>query len=94
MTTEMMKKYTEALFEEEEAFWLYKHIAIQETGSNKVKIMDIMEDELKHYETVHNIIFEMKDTSPIAEAFKDMVVDNLMKMKACMEKLKTKTAEK
>ena len=49
MTEELMQKYIEALFEEKEAFYLYKHIYKMESSPNRATVLAIMEDEMHHY---------------------------------------------
>ena len=93
MTNELLHKYVEALEEEEEAFWLYKHILKKETEKvHQTTIMSIMEEELNHYTKIASILFPTGPEhhwTPMEESFKDIVHHKKDEMKSCLEKLKT-----
>ena len=93
MTNELLHKYVEALEEEEEAFWLYKHIFMKETEKvHQTTIIGIMEEELNHYTKLAGILFPMGPEyhwSVMEEAFRDSVHRTKENMKSCLDKLKT-----
>ena len=93
MTNDLLNKYVEALEEEEEAFWLYKHIFKKETEKvHQTTILGILEEEFNHYSKIASIIFPTGPEhhwSPMEEAFKDIVYHKKEEMKACLDKLKT-----
>lgn len=89
MTEELMQKYIEALFEEKEAFYLYKHIHKMESSPNRATVLAIMEDEMHHYEKVRSLLFgSMSIKTPFEDVFKSMVEEDLGRMKSCLEQAK------
>ncbi len=93
MTNELLHKYVEALEEEEEAFWLYKHIFMKETEKvHQTTILGIMEEEYNHYSKLANIVFPTageQHWSVMEMAFHRIIYDKKDNMKACLDKLKT-----
>ena len=93
MTNDLLNKYVEALDEEEEAFWLYKHIFKEELEKvHQATILSIMEEEFNHYSKIASILFPTTDEqhwSPMELAFHRVIHDKKDMMKACLDKLKS-----
>lgn len=88
----LVHKYVEALGEEYEAFYLYKHIFKHLTDkAHQTKILSIMEEELKHYEAVFDMVFPVNPAvvhSDLEHAFKKELIRMKDEMRGCLEKLK------
>jgi hypothetical protein len=88
----LIHKYVEALGEEYEAFYLYKHI-FKHLGekAHQAKVLTIMEEEIKHYEAVFDMLFPVSATvvhSDLEHAFKLELIRMKDEMRGCLEKLK------
>lgn len=88
----LIEKYVEALGEEYEAFYLYKHIFKYHTEkAHQTKILGIMEEELKHYEIIFDMVFPATSTTThtqLERAFKQELTRMKDEMRACLDKLK------
>lgn len=89
----LIHKYVEALGEEYEAFYVYKHIFKYQTEkAHQTKILTIMEEELHHYETIFDMLFPTTTTvsthTILEMAFKKELCRMKDEMRACLEKLK------
>ena len=88
----LIHKYVEALSEEYEAFYLYKHIwKYQDDKALQGKVLSIMEDELHHYEEVYGMLFPDNGNtvhSQLEHAFKKEMCHMKDEMRACLDKLK------
>lgn len=93
MDHELLTKYVDTLEDEEEAFWMYKHLFKAEPDkTHQATILHIMEEELDHYGKLAMVIFPAshdKTWSPMEAAFKDVVCHTKEAMRECLEKLKT-----
>lgn len=59
MHNDLLKKYVEILEDEEEAFWMYKHIYKAEPEKvHQTTVLGIMEEEYNHYSKVAAILFQ------------------------------------
>jgi hypothetical protein len=92
MTNDLLNKYVEALDEEEEAFWLYKHIFKEEPEKvHQVTILGIMEEEYNHFCKLVTILFPTtgeQHWTPMELAFHHVVHEKREAMRACLDKLK------
>lgn len=86
MTNELVEKYACALKDEQEAFNVYKHIAKWDPD-NKATILQIMSEEVRHYEIVHKILFA-KINTPIELAYSKTSEMILSEMKECLAEMK------
>lgn len=88
----LTNKYVEALGEEYEAFYTYKHIFKYHTEkAHQTRILGIMEDELHHYEIIFDMLFPANAAAAhthLEIAFKNELCRMKDEMKACIEKLK------
>lgn len=88
----LIHKYVEALGEEYEAFYVYKHIFKYQTEkAHQTKILAIMEEELHHYEIIFEMLFPATPGmvhTHLEVAFKNELCRMKDEMKACLEKLK------
>jgi hypothetical protein len=93
MHNDLLKKHVEILEDEEEAFWMYKHIYKAEPEKvHQTTVLGIMEEEYNHYSKVATILFPTTGEhhwSPMEVAFKDIVCHKKEQMKSCLDKLKT-----
>lgn len=88
----LIDKYVEALGEEYEAFYMYKHIFKHQTEkTHQTKIIAIMEEEFHHYEIIFDMLFPTGTAvthTSLEDAFKKELLRMKEEMKACLEKLK------
>lgn len=88
----LISKYVEALGEEYNAFYVYKHIFKYLTEkTQQVKILAIMEEEIHHYEIIFEMLFPINGQgvhTQLEKAFKEELCRMRDEMKACIEKLK------
>jgi len=88
----LVHKYVEALGEEYEAFYVYKHIFKYQTEkAHQAKILTIMEEEIHHYETIFDMLFPATPAAThthLEMAFKNELCRMKDEMKSCLEKLK------
>ena len=88
----LLQHYVDTLEDEEEAFWMYKHLFKAETDkTHQATILHIMEEELDHYGKLAIIIFPSSheaNWSPMEKAFKDAICHKKENMHECLDKLK------